>query len=99
MAKSQINQLSKRQILESLQYEQAQSSSTLSRLAMAIARASGMTAEQLADAFVADEANQTFVNDFNTAVKAKHQSLHKHEHADGESHDHDHAAPDEAAAE
>ncbi len=86
MSKSQLNNLSKRQILESLMYEQNQSNATLSRLITATARAMGMDPEKLAEAFVDDKANQEFVEKFNAGVKSKHASLHKdgeptHEHA------------------
>jgi uncharacterized protein YdiU (UPF0061 family) len=69
---SQINQLSKRQILESLMYEQNQSSVTLSRLITAVARTSGLDPVKLADMFTDDKGNQDFVETFNNAVKAKH---------------------------
>lgn len=76
MAKSQLNNLSKRQILESLMYEQNQSNATLSRLITATARAVGLDPEKLAEAFVDDKANQEFVEKFNAGVKAKHTELH-----------------------
>lgn len=72
MAKSQINNLSKRQILESLMYEQNQSNATLSRLITAVARTAGVDAEKLAEMFIDDKANQEYVETFNLAVKDKH---------------------------
>lgn len=72
MAKSQINQLSKRQILESLMYEQNQSSSTLSRLITAVARTANVDPEKLADMFIDDQGNQEYINKFNASVKTKH---------------------------
>lgn len=84
MAKSQINQLSKRQILESLMYEQNQSNATLSRLITAVARTAGIDPEKLAENFIDDKTNQEWVEKFNLAVKAKHaqnhpEGDHKHE--------------------
>ncbi len=77
MAKSQLNNLSKRQILESLMYEQNQSNATLSRLITAVARTAGVDPEKLAEHFIDDKANQEYVDKFNTAVRAKHDSAHK----------------------
>jgi hypothetical protein len=98
MAKSQLNNLSKRQILESLMYEQNQSNATLSRLITAVARTAGLDPEKLAANFIDDKANQEFVDQFNTGVKAKHTEVHKDEaNIAGTSteeghtgHDHDH---------
>ncbi len=72
MSKSQINNLSKRQILESLMYEQNQSNATLSRLITAVARTAGIDPEKLAEMFIDDKANQEYVEKFNIGVKAKH---------------------------
>lgn len=72
MAKSQINNLSKRQILESLMYEQNQSNATLSRLITAAARTAGVDPEKLAEMFTEDKENQDYVEKFNAAVKAIH---------------------------
>jgi hypothetical protein len=72
MGKSQINNLSKRQILESLMYEQNQSNATLSRLITAVARTAGVDADKLAEMFIDDKANQDYVEKFNLAVKSKH---------------------------
>ncbi len=77
MAKSQLNNLSKRQILESLMYEQNQSNATLSRLVTAVARTAGVDAEKLAENFIDDKANQEFIDKFNAAVKTKHTEIHK----------------------
>ena len=79
MAKSQLNNLSKRQILESLMYEQNQSNATLSRLITAVARTAGLEPEKLAENFIDDKANQEFVDKFNIGVKSKHTEVHKDE--------------------
>lgn len=71
MPKSEINKLSKRQILESLYYEQNQSSVTLTRLVTAIARLQNVKPEDLAKAFAEAEANQEFVQKFNDALKSQ----------------------------
>ena len=71
--KSQLNNLSKRQILESLMYEQNQSNATLSRLITAVARTAQLDPEQLAQYFIDDKANQEYINKFNNTVKAKHE--------------------------
>lgn len=78
MAKSQLNNLSKRQILESLMYEQNQSNATLSRLITAVARTAGLNPEKLAEHFIDDKANQEFIDKFNSSVKAKHATNHGH---------------------
>lgn len=79
MAKSQLNQLSKRQILESLMAEQHQINVTLSRLITAVARTAGIDPVKLAELFVDDKGNQEYVEKFNQAVKEKHVARHKSE--------------------
>ena len=92
MAKSEINKLSKRQILESLMYEQNQSNATLSRLITAVARTAGIDPEKLAGNFIDDKANQEWVEQFNVGVKAKHTQNHPEGDHTGHDHDgHDHA--------
>ena len=92
MAKSQLNNLSKRQILESLMYEQNQSNSTLSRLITAVARTAGLEPERLAEIFIDDKANQEWVEKFNLAVKASHAKNHPQGDHDGAGHSHDEVA-------
>ncbi len=92
MAKSQINQLSKRQILESLMYEQNQSNATLSRLITAVARTAGIDPEKLAENFIDDKANQEWVEKFNHGVKAKHSQNHPEGDHDQEGHSHNEVA-------
>ena len=92
MSKSQINNLSKRQILESLMYEQNQINATLSRLITAVARTAGIDPEKLAEMFIDDKANQEYVEKFNVGVKAKHAA--KNPAGDEPGHEgHGHAAP------
>ena len=69
MANSELNKLSKRQILESLYYEQNQATATLSRFFTAIARIQGISAEDLAKAFAEDEKNQEYVQKFNQTLR------------------------------
>jgi hypothetical protein len=69
MATSELNKLSKRQILESLYYEQNQATATLSRFFTAIARLQGISPENLAKAFAEDEANQEYVKKFNETLR------------------------------
>jgi len=76
MAKSQLNNMSKRQILESLMYEQNQSNATLSRLITAVARTANLDPLQLAANFIDDKGNQEFIDTFNMQVKAKHAEAH-----------------------
>lgn len=72
MAKSQLNNMSKKEILQSLMYEQNQSNATLSRLITAVARTAGVDAKKLAEMFTQDKENQDFVEEFNNAVKEVH---------------------------
>ncbi len=69
MANSELNKLSKRQILESLYYEQNQATATLSRFFTAIARLQGISPEDLAKAFAEDEKNQEYVQKFNQTLR------------------------------
>lgn len=72
MAKSQLNNMSKKEILQSLMYEQNQSNATLSRLITAAARTAGVDPEKLAQVFTEDKDNQEYVEKFNAAVKDIH---------------------------
>ncbi len=79
MAKSQLNSMSKKEILQSIMYEQNQSNATLSRLITAVARTAGVDPQKLAEMFVDDKGNQEFIETFNLGVKAKHASNHPNE--------------------
>ena len=79
MAKSQLNSMSKKEILQSIMYEQNQSNATLSRLITAVARTAGVDADKLAEMFVDDKGNQDFIETFNLGVKAKHAANHVNE--------------------
>ncbi len=72
MAKSQLNNMSKKEILQSLMYEQNQSNATLSRLITAVARTANVDAKKLAEMFTQDKENQEYVEQFNVAVKEFH---------------------------
>lgn len=84
MSKSQLNQLSKRQILESLMQEQNQSNVTLSRLITAVARTAEIDPLKLAELFTDDQGNQEYVEKFNKAVREKHTTAHKETAVDSE---------------
>ncbi|MEZ4180370.1 MAG: hypothetical protein R3B41_02565 [Candidatus Doudnabacteria bacterium] len=77
MAKSQLNNLSKRQILESLMHEQTQSNATLSRLITAVARTANLDPKKLSEMFVDDKGNQEYIDKFNAEVRAQHSSEHQ----------------------
>lgn len=66
---SDLNKLSKRQILESLYFEQSQATATLSRFFTAIARLQGIAPEDLAKAFSEDKENQEYVQKFNQTLR------------------------------
>jgi hypothetical protein len=72
MAKSQLNNMSKKEILQSLMYEQNQSNATLSRLITAAARAANVDPVKLAEMFTQDIENQEYVEKFNVSVKEIH---------------------------
>lgn|SRR3989338_7460754 len=67
-SKSQINQLSKREILESLLSRQQQESSTLNRLIVATATAAGLEPEAIAAKFANGAAMSQFIERFNKAL-------------------------------
>jgi hypothetical protein len=69
MPKSEINKLSKRQILESLYYEQNQSTTTLSRFVTTVARMQNIDPVELAKAFNDDALNQDYIKRFNDALR------------------------------
>lgn len=74
MAKSELNRLSKRQILESLYQEQSQGNATLSRLVTALARSLNVNPEELAKNFHDNEGNQAYVVQFNNAIGRLHSA-------------------------
>ena len=82
MAKSQLNNMSKKEILQSLMYEQNQSNATLSRLITAVARTAGVEAKKLAEMFTQDKENQSYVEEFNVAVKEMHAKRAEKEASD-----------------
>lgn len=82
MAKSQLNNMSKKEILQSLMYEQNQSNATLSRLITAVARTANVDPEKLAEMFTQDKENQDYVEQFNAAVKTIHAKRVATESAD-----------------
>lgn len=69
--KSQLNNLSKREILESLLARQQQDSSTVNRLVLALALAAGISAEALAEKFADAQATGEFAAQFNKALDAE----------------------------
>ncbi len=84
MAKSQLNNMSKKEILQSLMYEQNQSNATLSRLITAVARTANVDAKKLAEMFTQDKENQEYVEQFNVAVKEFHTKRAASEKTDQE---------------
>lgn len=69
--KSQLNSLSKREILESLLSRQQQDSTTMNRLVLAIALAAGLDAEMVAEKFADAAATGEFAEKFNKALDAE----------------------------
>ncbi|MBL8031364.1 MAG: hypothetical protein JNK33_03510 [Candidatus Doudnabacteria bacterium] len=69
--KSQLNNLSKREILESLLARQQQDSSTVNRLVLALALAAGVSAEALAEKFADGTVSGEFAARFNKALDAE----------------------------
>lgn len=66
--KSQLNNLSKREILESLLSRQQQDSSTMNRLILAVAVAAGLDAESIAQKFADAAVTSEFAEKFNRAL-------------------------------
>ena len=71
--KSQLNQLSKREILESLLARQQQDVSTLNRLVISVAMAAGVSAESIAEKFADPNLTSDFASVFNKALDAEFQ--------------------------
>jgi hypothetical protein len=69
-SKSQLNKMSKREILNSIMQQQYQDSATTHRLLISLARASGIKPEDLARHFVGQDANRDFASQLNTAIDA-----------------------------
>ncbi len=66
--KSQINQLSKREILEGLLSRQQQDNATVNRLVIALAMLSGQSPEALAKSFADSAGTADFAAQFNKAL-------------------------------
>lgn len=71
--KSQLNSLSKREILESLLSRQQQDVSTLNRLVVSVAMAAGLDPEVIAEKFADPNLTTDFANTFNKALDAAFQ--------------------------
>ncbi len=69
--KSQLNSLSKREILESLLARQQQDSTTMNRLVLAIALAAGLDAEAVAQKFADAAATGEYAEKFNKALDSE----------------------------
>lgn len=72
--KTQLNQLSKREILESLFERQQQDNSTLNRLVLAVALAAGLKPEEVAKKFMDAVATGTFADEFNKTLHSEFEA-------------------------
>jgi hypothetical protein len=82
--KSQLNNLSKREILESLLARQQQDMSTVNRLVLAVAAAAGLDAEAVAKMFMDAEATGAFADKFNKALGETYRSREAEAEKDAE---------------
>jgi hypothetical protein len=89
MSKSSINQLSKRQILESLYQEQTQGNATLSRLFTALARTMNVNPEDLAKNFADQTGNHEFISKFNKILNEMPTQASNQQHEDHSAHSHE----------
>lgn len=67
---SQLNQMSKKDILNSLLMQQNQSSATMNRLIVALAQAAKISPEEFAKFFVDSKAGQEYADKLNSAIDA-----------------------------
>ncbi len=74
-SKSQLNQMSKKQILQSLAYQQQQDSATMNRMLVAVARTVGVDPVQLAKNFVDQEENRKFAETLNSALDQEYSKV------------------------
>ncbi len=65
---SQLNQMSKKQILDSLLYQQQQGTATVNRLLIALAQAAKISPEEMAKFFVEASSGQEFADKLNKAI-------------------------------
>ncbi len=72
--KTQLNQLSKREILESLFERQQQDNSTLNRLVLAVALSAGLDAKEVAKKFTDAVATGAFADEFNKALHSEFEA-------------------------
>lgn len=72
--KTQLNQLSKREILESLFERQQQDNSTLNRLVLAVALAAGLKPEDVAKKFTDAVATGAFADEFNKTLHSEFEA-------------------------
>lgn len=69
-SKSQLNKMSKKEILQSLVYQQQQDVSTINRMLVALARVLQVKPEDLAKNFVDQEGNRKFADELNSSMDA-----------------------------
>ncbi|HYF05776.1 MAG TPA: hypothetical protein VEA59_06425 [Patescibacteria group bacterium] len=67
--RSQINQMSKREILQNLAHQQNQDVANINRLIIALALTLNADPKKLAECFVSLEGNQEYANKFNAALQ------------------------------
>ncbi len=66
--KTQLNQMSKKQILQSLAYQQQQDYATINRMLVALARSLNVDPATLAKNFVDQEGNRSFAQNLNSSL-------------------------------
>lgn len=69
-SKSQVNKMSKKELLESLSYQQYQDTAMLNRFFIALARTANVSPEDLAKSFVDQAGNAEFASKLNAAIDA-----------------------------
>jgi hypothetical protein len=82
MSKSQLNRLSKRQIFENLYERQMQDSAVNGRLFTALTKVLNISPEALAAAYVDDEYNAKFAQEFNLKLSEARANQHTHSEAE-----------------
>ena len=68
--RDQLNNMSKKEILHALAYQQQQDSAAINRLLIALAQAAGIKPEEFAKFFIEQEGNRAYAEKLNQAIDA-----------------------------
>jgi protein-disulfide isomerase-like protein with CxxC motif len=77
--RDQLNNMSKKEILQALAYQQNQDMAAMNRFLIALAQAAGIKPEEFAKYFMSQDANREYAEKLNAAIDAQAQAAQSKE--------------------